>query len=148
IIFSAQPSDREFWLGHHADFASHGYEPKPCLHGCDAHQVAEVLEPVGQRYCWIRSEPTFDGLRQALAEPDRRVHIGPTPPAGASPAQRIQSISVDNAPWFPSTTLELNDGLVTIIGARGSGKTALADLLASGASAVEDDPGTASFLAK
>ena len=39
------------------------------------------------------------------------------------------------APWMKKSAIELNNGLVAIIGARGSGKTALADIVAMGAHA-------------
>ena len=42
--------------------------------------------------------------------------------------------------------VECNGGLVAIIGARGSGKTALADIVAMGAHATDAGTGEASFL--
>lgn len=156
IVFSATPSDRTFWLGKHSKFVKEGQSPKPCLMGCDAHDVESVLRPPASpdeagaepRVCWIRAEATFDGLRQTLVEPERRVHIGENPPAGPSPSDVIHLLRIKNAGWVKTNEIALNDGLVTIIGARGSGKTALADLLASAADATDDEPGTASFLAK
>lgn len=155
IVFSATPSDREYWLGNHPNFRRDGQTPKPCLHGCDAHSVADVLEPSasqqgasGRRMCWIRAEPTFDGLRQSLVEPGRRVHLGEEPPEGPSASDVIRVLRVRNAPWLETAEVHLNDGLVTIIGARGSGKTALADFVALAADADEEEPGDASFLVK
>jgi len=52
------------------------------------------------------------------------------------------------APWFKNEEIVFNDGLVTIIGVRGSGKTALAEFLASAAQANDDAYGPASFLGK
>lgn len=148
VVLSAQPSDRRFWLGDHKDFAARGYSRKPCLHGSDAHALDEVLLPKEERRCWIRSQPTFDGLRQALVEPERRVWIGPAPPRGASPNDVIRYVRILNAPWARTAVLELNDGLVTVIGSRGSGKTALAELIAAAADAGDAEPGNASFIAK
>lgn len=148
VIFSGQPNDRAFWLGQHPDFAANGLKPKPCLHGSDAHKLDDVLSPTQDRRCWIRSEPTFDGLRQSLVEPERRVHIGEAPPQGPHAADTIQSLKVQGAPWIENDSVVLNPGLVTIIGAKGSGKTALAELLAAAADADEVQPGPASFLAK
>lgn len=146
IIFSSNPSDRSYWLGNHEDFAQNGQEPKPCLHGSDAHQLSDVLEPKENRRCWIRAEPTFEGLRQTLVIPDRRVYIGDSPPATSYP--KIRLIRMKNAPWLLNPELRLNDGLVTIIGSKGSGKTALADLIAYGTGAGEVEPGPASFMSK
>jgi energy-coupling factor transporter ATP-binding protein EcfA2 len=148
IVFSGRPGDRKYWLGLHQDFERNGQTPKPCLHGSDAHSVDAVLAPTGNRRCWIRGAPTFDGLRQALVEPERRVHIGEVRPSGSAPSDTIRWMRVKGAPWLKNNALEFNDGLVTVIGAKGSGKTALADLLAFAADAFEEDPGPASFIAK
>lgn len=148
IVFSGQPSDRLYWLGQHDEFSASGHSLKPCLHGCDAHSLDTVLEPTQERRCWIRGQPTFDGLRQTLVEPERRVHIGAVPPHGAFAGDTIRALRLRNAAWAQNAELLLNDGLVTIIGAKGSGKTALADLIAFAANADEIEPGPASFLAK
>jgi energy-coupling factor transporter ATP-binding protein EcfA2 len=58
----------------------------------------------------------------------------------------IAKLRLLHAPWFEPTEFPLNDGLVTIIGARGSGKTALADLVALAADARDREAGTASFI--
>src|SRR5581483_3337492 len=124
------------------------YTPRPCLHGSDAHKVDQVLAPDLSRYCWIKAEPTFEDLRQVLAEPGKRVHIGPIPPDGPLPGEVVEKVSYANAEWMKRKELFLNPGLVTVIGARGSGKTALADLIAFAADAEDETPGTASFVEK
>jgi len=148
IVFSGQPGERLYWLGRHPDFETNGQTPKPCLHGSDAHDLDAVLRPESDRFSWIRGEPTFDALRQALVEPDRRAWVGDSPPQGPDASSVISSLSLRNGTWLEDQTLPLNAGLVTIIGARGSGKTALADLVAFAAGADESDPGPASFIAK
>lgn len=148
IVFSGQPSDRTYWLGRHQDFAANGQTSKPCLHGCDAHAMEAILAPNQDRRCWVRGEPTFDGLRQTLLEPERRAYIGEAPPDGPHSSDVIHALTLRNASWIDNKVLYLNDGLVTIIGAKGSGKTALADLIAFAADADEDKPGPASFIAK
>lgn len=148
VVFSGQAADRKYWLGDHPNFETEGQHPKPCLHGCDAHNVARVLEPELGRRCWIRGGATFETLRQTLVDPERRVHIGESPPAGASGADVIRKLVIRGAPWIANGDVALNDGLVTIIGAKGSGKTALADLIAAAAGAAEEDPGPASFIRK
>jgi hypothetical protein len=148
IVFSGQPNERTYWLGQHPDFEANAQTLKPCLHGCDAHTLEKILKPDHDRYCWIRGEPSFDSLRQTLVEPERRVHIGETPPQGPHAGDTIRTFRLRNASWIDNQELRLNDGLVTIIGAKGSGKTALADLLAFAADADETEPGPASFIAK
>jgi len=151
IVFSATPSDREFWLGRKPGFNREFLERtygglKPCLHGSDAHEVAKVLNPDQDRRCWVRAELSFTGLKQTLLEPDLRVAIGPQVPPGPAPSECIRSLVVANAPWLGTGTVGLNDGLVAIIGPKGSGKTALADMIADVAGAsIEDE---AAFLLK
>ncbi len=146
IVFSGNPQDRKYWLGQHRNFQRDGQTPKPCIHGCDAHEVARVLRPAAERRTWIRGAPSFDALRQTLVEPERRVHIGPDAPSGPSPSNVIRRVRFTGADWLEPVALDLNDGLVTIIGARGSGKTALADLIALAADAGDETPGPASFV--
>ena len=136
IIFSSQAKDRKFWLGQGTDsfetITSLYGGPKPCVHGCDAHSLEAVGNPAKDRYTWIKGDPCFETLKQICIEPEARVHIAPSPPSGSLASQTVTSISLSNAPWFRNSVIELNSGLVTIIGARGSGKTALADVIAAG----------------
>lgn len=136
IIFSSSPSQIDFWLGRRGatvhDLESKWGGMKPCLHGSDAHSQDRVGKPDNQRACWIKGDLTFESLRQACIEPEGRVHIGSHPPRGAMAGNTIQKLDVSNAPWMNASTIKLNSGLVAVIGARGSGKTALADLIAAG----------------
>ena len=79
---------------------------------------------------------TFDSLRQACIDPKGRAYVGPAPPKGAMPSQVIARVDVENAPWMATNFVPLNPGLVAVIGARGSGKTALADMIAAGCDAI------------
>jgi len=148
FVFSGLPSDRTYWLGKHPGFSADAQSPKPCFHGCDAHDIGRVLRPDYDRRLWIKGEPTFEALRQTLVEPERRVFVGSEPPAGAQADEAIGSLRAESAPWLKSSDLRFNEGLVTIIGAKGSGKTALADLLALATGADEEEPGPASFIGK
>jgi len=67
--------------------------------------------------------PTFDALKQACIDPDR-AYVGPNAPSWVAPSQIIDEVAMQNAPWAQTPILHLNPGLVAIIGARGSGKTA------------------------
>lgn len=137
-IFSGNPKDRDFWLGTTLaaeEFTRKYGSEKPCLHGSDAHSIERVGEPDGKRYCWLKGAPTFDALRQACISPER-AYVGETPPSGALPSQVISTFAIEGASWAATPKLPLNPGLVTIIGARGSGKTALAELVVAGCDAV------------
>jgi predicted ATPase len=132
------------------------YGDKPLLHSLDIHDF-NVLDMAckdrngnhkkpSKYFCntWIKADPTFDGLRQIIYEPENRVFIGTENP-DLYRENCINTITVDKK-WFPQKTLPLNNGLVSIIGARGSGKTALLDFIVLGADAYYKYK--ASFLSK
>ncbi len=143
VIFAGSPAQREFWLGQRdidADEIRARYGGlKPCLHGSDAHKLDDVASPFGDRFSWIKGGLEFDSLRQACIDPDGRAHVGAEPPASATPSQVISEIQILNAPWMTTPVIPLNPGLVAIIGARGSGKTALADMIAAGCDSISED---------
>jgi ABC-type lipoprotein export system ATPase subunit len=140
-IFASSPSQRDFWLGHGkasvAEIIQRYGGLKPCIWGSDAHELARVAKPDGDRLCWIKGTPSFDTLSQACIDPDR-AFVGPTFPSWTSPSQVIDKVSLQNAPWAQTPVLHFNPGLVAIIGARGSGKTALVDILAAGCDSYQE----------
>ena len=146
VIFAGSPMQREFWIGQRAmnpDAIRARYRGlKPCLHGSDAHRLEEVATPFGERYSWIKGALDFDSLRQACIEPRGRAYVGATPPASATPSQVIAQVEGIDTPWMQTPCLPLNPGLVAIIGARGSGKTALADLIAAGSDSIPEEAWT------
>ena len=140
IIFASSQAQREFWLGS-APPASRICETryngcKPCLHGSDAHDLSATGQPADDRFSWIKGALTFDALRQACIDPGGRAYVGAEPPRRAMPSQVISQVEITDAPWAATPTIPLNPGLVAIIGARGSGKTALADVIAAGCDAI------------
>jgi len=150
FIFSGKPCDREFWLGKRClsvEEVEKKYRClKACLHGCDAHRLERVGEPDLKRYCWIKGDLSFETLRQLGVEPEERVWIGEEPPLTNVKSVTISKIRPINTPWLKKDMVEFNPGLVSVIGARGSGKTALIDLVAAGAHALSDPLAESSFL--
>ena len=150
VIFASSLAQREFWLGRRSASPSELREryggPKPCMHGSDAHEVRTVGIPDGDRYSWIKGAIAFDTLRQACIDPAGRAFVGSEPPINATPSQVIETIQINDSPWAKTPVLELNPGLIAIIGARGSGKTALADIIAHGCDATSERLSEASFL--
>ena len=147
-IFSANPTDRAFWLGDAREVTDNTFDhcdgPKPCIHGCDAHKLEDLFELKSKRYCWIKADTTFQGLRQILYEPRDRVHIGETPPSNHVDANIIASVNITPGPktsWFNETSIPANAGLVAIVGKRGSGKSALAELISFAAGAWRKEEG-------
>lgn len=146
FVFSGNPNDRLHYLGLKAnsspdDIKRQYNSLKPCFHGSDAHSVEKLFEPDLKRYCWIKADPTFLGLLQTLKEPVERSFIGEIPPKLTEVAGQktyfIDRIKVQknnesglNENWLDKTDVPLNTDLVAIIGNKGSGKSALADVIA------------------
>lgn len=147
IVFSGNPADRKFYLGEAGDEKSSALARlggrKPCMHGSDAHELAKLFKPDHDRFCWIKADCTFEGLRQTLFEPGDRVAIGALPPVLHDEARVIDTIVIrDTSSWFGQTSLPLNQGLVAVIGQKGSGKSALAEVIASTAGSWSDSEAT------
>ncbi|WP_413213858.1 TrlF family AAA-like ATPase [Paraburkholderia kururiensis] len=143
VIFASSASQREFWLGQRglgpAEIHALYGGLKPCLHGSDAHKLEDVATPFGDRFSWVKGGLEFDSLRQACIDPGGRAYVGSGPPATATPSQVIAQIEIQDAPWVNTPVIPLNPGLVAIIGARGSGKTALADMIAAGCDSISSE---------
>ncbi len=134
-LFSGRPGEREFWLCRRSkddiETVMRLGGMKPCLHGSDAHKIDDLFCPAEDRFCWIKADPTFEGLRQVLYEPESRVHIGPSPPLYHDEARVIRNVRLSHSGgWFDDVEIPLNAGLVSIIGQKGSGKSAFAELIA------------------
>lgn len=110
---------------------------KPMIIASDNHDIRDFRL---KTECWIKADPTFKGLKHVLYEPIDRVYIGTTPPLLARAEQNktkfIDTVSIAKSSgstlqekWF-DCKLPINPGLVAIIGNKGSGKSALADILA------------------
>jgi hypothetical protein len=107
--------------------------PKPVFSGCDAHSFTHLESWLGKHVhtestyqvpTWIKADVTFEGLQQTLVEPDERVRLQATQPDPKDPYKVIAKLTFDAPGTFPSEVL-LNENLVSIIGSRSSGKSAL-----------------------
>lgn len=100
------------------------------LHSSDAHEI----DRIGQTMLWVKADPTFAGFKQVMNEPESRVFIGATPPNLKPDHKVITKIKIPSSKgWFSDDfEIDLNRDLVTIIGGRGSGKSALAEAIAYG----------------
>ncbi|KAA5535673.1 AAA family ATPase [Roseiconus nitratireducens] len=118
--------------------------PKPVFSGSDAHKTSMYGVYPSERATWLKAQPTFKGLRQVCNEPSLRCHIGDRPEkvvhCDQNPTKYIKTLrltkvvgSLLDEHWFHGCEIELNPGLVAIVGNKGSGKSALADILALGA---------------
>lgn len=106
----------------------------------DAHALSSSTDKdrVGNCFTWIKADPTFDGLVQAITEFEDRVFIGDTPPkrllVETNRTKFASRIRVSHKPgtsltdpWF-NVDMPLSHDLVAIIGNKGSGKSAMADI--------------------
>lgn len=107
----------------------------------DAHYFADAddKDRLGRCYTWIKAAPTFDGLLHALEEPEERIFIGEEPKKirliRENKTKYVESLKVSKVPkssldevWF-NDELKFSPDLVAIIGNKGSGKSAMADVL-------------------
>jgi energy-coupling factor transporter ATP-binding protein EcfA2 len=107
--------------------------PKPVFSGCDAHSFDQLdawlgktvdIQSAYQTVTWIKADVGFEGLQQTLVEPDERVRIQATKPDVKDPYKVISKIKFTNTSSFPKEVV-FNENLVSIIGSRSSGKSAL-----------------------
>jgi AAA domain len=135
-ILSKNPHTIQWALGGgtasgRANFVKEFKTLKPCVGGSDAHSLSTIGKPDLDRFCWIKSDLTFEGLKQILYEPKDRVYFGDAPPNLKNDYQVIDRVTISNsAGWFEDATIPLSSDLVSVIGPRGSGKSALAELIA------------------
>jgi predicted ATPase len=152
ILGSSSKAQADFFLWREGKFTEDQYRrwfgrKKPCIKGSDSHNVNDELGKLKDhhskptdKYCWIKADPTFSGLRQIINEPEDRVYIGRVPPKLEEVRQNttryLSSVHIRKTAdadisdkWF-ECKIPLNFDMVAIIGNKGSGKSALADVLA------------------
>jgi len=125
---------------------------KPVASGCDAHsfddldnwlgkrvvKTVENVEIVEKDITWIKSEPTFEGLKQIVYEPETRIFIGEEKPK--KPINTIDSITLkipadakvgEDKFCFAGgdNTYNLSPYFNCFIGGRGSGKSTILNFL-------------------
>lgn len=153
FVFTASPSKANF--DRSLDKLDANQVQSRLLHCSDAHHFSGSAETnrIGHSMTWVKAEPTFEGLVIARHEYEQRIFVGDEPPAlralRESPTKYLRDVSFSrnqagNPPWFDGSSVELNSGLVAIIGNKGSGKSALTDGIALVADA--DVEGHLSFL--
>lgn len=128
------------------EYKSWFLKPKPCIKGSDAHKIDypfgllqnQLSQPI-DKHCWICADLTFKGLKQIVVEPER-VFIGDEPDltkrVRANKTKFIKSIAIKKVDgvviddvWFDNFNIQLNSALVAIIGNKGSGKSAITDVI-------------------
>lgn len=129
MIFSSNPKDIAYFLGEGTDRPDLVKEKcgslMPCIHGSDAHNNARIFAPVDDRFCWIKADPTFEGLKQVLYEPKERVRISSTVPDSKPSYYVIDRVEISDNSYFSSEPIYFNDKLTCIIGGKSTGKSLL-----------------------
>ena len=175
VVFTSNIKAREFLLGKvstYADgpdkFVAEFGSLKPAVWGSDAHSLLELGNPCAKRgdsdhtctmkqeecdprFTWVKADPTFEGLKQLLCEPEDRVIVGAQSPLESKSTFTLKEFRIEGATISPSLAMKgvsipLNSGLVVITGGKGSGKTALAELLANCFASRTSSPDTNSFV--
>jgi len=140
LVFTAAANPAEY---HAARKKLSDSNVKATLLDCsDAHapRASEDKDRVGNCFTWIKADATFDGLVQAITEFEDRVFIGDAPPkrllVEANRTKYASKIRIRRKPgstltdtWF-NVDMPLSHDLVAIIGNKGSGKSAMADIAA------------------
>ena len=99
----------------------------PVIMCSDNHNINEYSV---KEKMWIKADPTFEGLKQILYEPDERVRIQTTKPDEKNVYHVIDCIML-NEDGFWNDTLLLSPNLNTIIGGRSTGKSSLLKAIAA-----------------
>jgi hypothetical protein len=108
----------------------------------DSHSYSDIpteKDRIGNSFTWLKADLTFEGLKQ-VANDKSRIFIGDTPPLldriKNNPTKFINSLSIEKIEnsgltekWFEDFHLELNPSMVAIIGNKGQGKSAIADII-------------------
>lgn len=132
-IFSGTTSDIEFFLGKRKvspeKIRQKFHSIMPCFHGCDAHTNSKIFNPDGGKFCWIKSDPTFTGLKQVLYEPEERIKIQQSIPEDKEGYQVIEKIYLDDKTIY-NGEIQFNANLNSIIGGRSTGKSVLLTAIA------------------
>ncbi len=159
MVFSSNAKTRYWCLGKspyvHGEerFIERYNSRKPCIHGSDAHELFYIGYPCANRgqavhscqdsadecdlrFCWIKADPTFEGLKQVLYEPEDRVRIQENDPTPSRYNHTLSEVNlsetkINDELTVASASLPLHDSLIAIIGGKGAGKTALVDLIAN-----------------
>lgn len=144
MLFASNPKTIQWGLGEfnvtEKDYIKEFKSIKVCIWGSDAHSYESLFKPVNNRFTWIKANPNFAGLKQVVNEPRERVYIGENPQKKETvllnKSKYISKVKITKTSkssisdqWFDNE-LDINPGLVAIIGNKGNGKSALADIIA------------------
>lgn len=105
----------------------------------DAHSFSDssTKDRLGNCKTWIKADPTFEGLKQILFEPEDRVRICDSKPEYKYDYDVIDRVELNSANTWHQT-IYLNQNLNSIIGGRSTGKSTLLASLAAAFNCIDD----------
>lgn len=93
---------------------------KTILECSDAHSQ----DMVNEKYTWIKADPSFEGLKQIIFEPEQRAKIQKEKPDFKEDKLIIEKVKfISENKTFTNKDIYLNDNLNVIIGGKSSGKS-------------------------
>ncbi len=93
----------------------------PIIICSDNHNIKEYNKKVN---LWIKADPTFEGLKQIIYEPEERVSIRDRKPDEKKVYEVIDKVRFID-PAFTTTPIECNENMTAIIGGKSTGKSIL-----------------------
>lgn len=125
-LFCGQQSTIDWCLGH-KDISPDAFvkefgKLKPCVHGSDAHREEDICKPKDSKFCWIKADPTFEGLKQITYEPNDRIRIQESAPDNKTQYTLIDVVEFRHS-HFRTEPILLNRNLNIVIGGRSTGKS-------------------------
>jgi DNA repair ATPase RecN len=114
---------RKYYSGEHVSRIN--LPPFPCLLSSDAHTLADLGCPGHATYIKLATLD-LEGLRRALLDPEARIRYDATVPT--QKPKRILGMSFEGGS-FAGQVAGFSDNLTTLIGGRGTGKSALIEAL-------------------
>ena len=127
-LFSSNANTIKWGLGQFEDdvnkYVDEFKSLKPCIWGSDSHTFDELFTKNEERKLWIKADPTYEGLKQIIYEPDERVKIGNRKPDEKKIYDVIDRVKFLD-PSFTTDLIEINENITTIIGGKSTGKSIL-----------------------
>lgn len=99
----------------------------------DSHYFSDTTQKdrIGNCYSWLKIEPTFEGLKQTIFEPEDRIHFSEIRPDQKNAYHTIKTLHfMDSGSVFGEQKLDVSHNLTSIIGGKSTGKSLLANLIA------------------
>lgn len=128
ILIATNPNTINWALGKKSQnpngFINEFKSLKPCIGGSDAHTNEELFVKNKGREVWIKADPTFEGLKQIVYEPEDRVKIQENKPEEKNDYVTIDKVIFEDQS-FTKNEILINQNLTAIIGGKSTGKTIL-----------------------